>query len=466
MSTEQRRLLAVVLVPVFMALLAVSSINVVLPAIQSSIAATDTQIQWILSGYTLTFGVVLVAAGRAGDAHGRGRLFVVGLALFGLGSLASGGATDGALLDLARLVMGVGSGLLNPQTVGFIQQYFSGVLRARAFASFGAAVGLSVAIGPLMGGAFVQVFGAEWGWRATFLVNVPIALGAIVLARRWFPPSAFERDRRKGRADLDPVGMLLFGLAVLLVMLPFLERGFGPVVFVLTPLGLALLGLWVWWERRYQRRGHQPMVNLELFRIRSYANGVMLIGLQFTGITSVYAIVAMYLQNGQGATALHAALIGLPSAFATAICSTIAGRVVLRMGRRLVAIGIVTALVAILGSIGVVAAHTAWGTSVWWLAVPLTFLGAGQGMVVSPNQTLSLLEVPAANSGSAGGVMQTGQRIGTAIGIAFITATFFVVQASHGWDLAFVAAFAWIVLTILLALTVALLDIRAARRQA
>lgn len=465
MTREQRQILAVVLVPVFMSLLAVSSINVALPAIQTSIHTSETQIQWVLSGYTLVFGVILVAAGRAGDVYGRGHLFNAGLACFGIGSLLCGLAQSGAFLDAARLLMGIGSGLLNPQTVGFIQQYFTGARRARAFASFGTVVGSSVAIGPLLSGGFITVLGADWGWRLTFLINVPIALGAIWLARRWFPGSAFHRATTR-KADLDPVGMILFATSMLLIMLPFLERGAGVIIFVLTPMGLALLGFWCWWEIKYRKGGGAPMVDLGIFRTRSYRNGTLLIGLQFTGVTSVYVIVALYLQTGYGATALAAALVGLPAAFATSIASTYAGHVVLRLGRKLVAFGVVCTLVAMLLSIAVVWGHHVAGISPWWLTVTLTFLGAGQGMVVSPNQTLSLMEVPLEYSGSAGGVMQTGQRVGSAIGTAFITAVVFVVSASQGWDLAFIAGFGLIAVMVVLALAVAIVDIISTSREA
>src|SRR5699024_8606381 len=145
------------------------------------------QIQWVLSGYTLAFGVLLVAGGRAGDTFGRAKLFVAGLVLFGFGSLVAGLALNGPMLIAARIITGFGSGLLNPQTVGFIQQFFEGPRRARAFASFGSVVGVSVAIGPVLGGGLVALLGQDWGWRWTFLVNVPIAVAAIIFAYRNFP---------------------------------------------------------------------------------------------------------------------------------------------------------------------------------------------------------------------------------------------------------------------------------------
>src|SRR5699024_3655428 len=162
MTGVQKAILAVVLVPVFMSLLSIPSINVILPSVQESLDASNTAIQWVLSGYTLAFGVLLVAGGRAGDTFGRGKLFVAGLVPFGLGSLLAGFALNGPMLVAARLLTGFGSGLLNPQTVGFIQQFFDGPLRARAFASFGSVVGVSVAIGPVLGGGLIALAGPDW----------------------------------------------------------------------------------------------------------------------------------------------------------------------------------------------------------------------------------------------------------------------------------------------------------------
>ena len=467
MTKTQRAILVVVLVPLFMSLLSISSINVILPSVQESLNATTSEIQWVLSGYTLAFGVLLVAAGRAGDTYGRARLFVAGLVLFGLGALLSGLAVNGLMLVLARFVMGFGSGLLNPQTVGFIQQFFDGPRRARAFASFGSVVGVSVAIGPVLGGGLIALAGPDWGWRWTFLVNVPIAAAAIWFARRYFPAEAWQRTgpaAQGGKPDLDPIGTVAFTLGTLLVMWTFLEIDQGGIFWAMLPVGVAILIWWVWWERRYKRRGGAPMVDMALFRNRPYRNGTLLIGLFFTGSTSVWVTVAIFLQTGHGATALSAAMVGLPSAIATSISSQIAGRYVLRAGRPMVAWGMTVTLLALASSSLVVVGAQLWDWSVWWLIATLSLLGVAQGFIVSPNQTLSLIEVPAHVSGVASGVMHTGQRVGTSVGTALITSMLFGVAAAFSWNWAFVAAFGLIMLMVSIALLVAILDVRGTRR--
>src|SRR5690606_27309467 len=156
-------------------------VNVALPAIQRDLGASQSDLQWVLSGYALTFGIILVAAGRAGDVMGRGGLFLVGVGVFTVSSVAAGFAPNALWLNVARFAQGFGSGLLNPQGLGMIQYFFRGAERARAFGYLGSAVGVSVAIGPVMGGLLIEFGGPELGWRLTFLVNVPVGIIAIIL---------------------------------------------------------------------------------------------------------------------------------------------------------------------------------------------------------------------------------------------------------------------------------------------
>ncbi|WP_432790868.1 MFS transporter [Brevibacterium sp. K11IcPPYGO002] len=472
MTAEQRKILAVMLVPMFMSLLSVSIVNVILPDMQRSIGASNSAIQWVLSGYTLAFGVLLVAAGRAGDLFGRGRLFVIGVSVFALGSLISGLSPDPLVLNIARVVMGLGSGLLSPQGVGMLQQYFHGKVRGRAFGMFGTIVGVSVGIGPVLGGGLIAVLGDEWGWRSAFLINVPIALTAIILGRFWLPKSAWigtgteSASQGRRRADFDPIGLVLLGVGTLLVMLPFLERGAGAWIYALVPVGVAVVWLWVRWENRYSRRGGSPMVDMQLFRTRSFAYGASLTSMYFVGMPGIWVIVALYLQNGLGFPALHAGLIGLPSALLSAIAAQAAGRVVLTFGRKMVVLGVAIGLTGVVASALLVLAHEAWGISIWWLLLTLGITGLGQGMAISPNQTLTLAEVPVEYAGSSGGVMQTGQRVGTAIGIAIVTAVFFVVQPLAGYGAAVVAGFGFIALVIVFAGIIGLVDLARGRAKA
>lgn len=456
------RILIVLLAAIFMSLIAVSIVNVALPAIQDGVDASESDLQWVLSGYALTFGVVLVAAGRAGDIFGRGALFVLGVSVFTAASIACSFAPSAEWLNIARFVQGVGSGLLNPQGVGMIQQYFRGAERGRAFGYFGSTVGVSVAIGPVLGGLLIQLGGPDFGWRLTFLVNVPVGILTLVLALLWFPKPLLRRRPEgqgvKARSSMDPIGSLLLGLAVLAILFPFMESRTSASTWLLLPVGIVLVVAWVKWERRYAARGRSPMVDLTIFRTRSFTNGTVIVTLYFLGMTSIWVIVALYMQQGAGKTALEAGLVGIPSAILSALASNWAGRRVIKYGRKIVIAGLYCALVGLGLSVGVALLHDAIGLSVWWLMLTLSFIGIAQGSVISPNQTLTLAEVPLQYAGSSGAIMQTGQRMGTSIGIAVITAAVFVSLQVTGWSTAVAVGFSLIAVVVLAALLMAYKD--------
>ncbi|MHB1063754.1 MAG: MFS transporter [Georgenia sp.] len=478
---RRSRILLVLLIPIAMALIAVSSINVALPTISEGLGATDSDLQWVLAGYALTFGITLVPAGRAGDVLGRGSFFVLGLAVFSLASLACGLAPTPMFLNLARFVQGIGAGLYNPQTMGMIQQYWKGMDRARAFALFGTVVAASVAVGPVLAGVIIETFGTDIGWRATFLINLPIGVLGCALALAWFP---FGKERKRlaarraarlakrartatgpapavlrEKVDLDPIGSLLLALAVLAVMLPFMSRG-SALMWLIVPVGLLVLLLWTRWERWYKARGHAPMVDLALFSFPSFSNGAAVGGTFFLGSTSIFVVVALYLQNGLGVSALETGLIGLPNAVVSAFSSMWSGRRALSRGRTIIVGALTLVIAGALLSVGVVLLVEAAGISFWWLALTLMIPGLGQGALGSANQTLSLEDVPSTYGGTAGGVKSTAERIGTAIGTAMITAILFAVVAVGTWERGFAAAFLAISLCLLVSLAFAVRDRR------
>ena len=461
------RILMVLLVAIFMSLIGVSIVNVALPSIQHGLDATESDAQWVLSGYALTFGIVLVAAGRAGDLMGRGGFFIVGVVVFTASSVAAGLAPSPDALNAARFVQGLGSGLLNPQGVGMIQQYFQGAERGKAFGYFGSVVGVAVGIGPVLGGFLIKAGGPDFGWRLTFLVNVPIGLLCLTLALLWFPRPLLVRTRNRvghrvarSSRSLDPVGSVLLGLAVLAVLFPFVESAWSPWIWVLLPVGGGLAWAWVGWERRYRATGRSPMVDLGIFSTRSFTNGSIIVMLYFLGMTSIWVLVALYLQDGLGRSALQAGAVGIPSALISAVAAHWAGNRVAMHGRRIVIGGLLFAVLGLLLSIAVVLLRQDGHVSEWWLVLSLSLIGVAQGSVITPNQTLTLAEVPLAYAGSSGAIMQTGQRIGTSVGIAVITSAVFGVLTVASWATAVAIGFGMILLVVLLALAVALQDQR------
>lgn len=460
---SRNRILAILLLSMAMSLIAVSSVNVALPALEDGLGATSSDLQWVLSGFALAVGITLIPAGRAGDVLGRGTFFVVGAAIFTVASVLCGIAPNPGLLNVARIAQGIGAGLFSPQVTGMIQQYFNGGGRAKAFALLGVVISASVAVGPVLAGWIIQTVGDEAGWRWAFYLYLPIGLACVVGALLWFP---FETERarrrnpdaRRGRIDLDPVGTVLITALVLAIMYPFMAR--QPVAWLLLAVAPFLAWAWITWERRYAADGREPLVNLGLFEYRSFRNGLLIIGAAFLGVTTTFAVMAIFLQSGLGVSPMMTGLIGLPNAIASALAAIYTARFVMTRGRRLVVVSLLILLTGILLSILVAWLIGHHGISFWWLAGTLTLNGVGMGMLTSANQTLTMQDIPAHHGGTASGFKQTVERITTALGNAAITSLFFVFVEAGSWADGVVWAYAAIALCLVGAIAVALMDHR------
>ena len=411
----------------FMTLLDVSITNVALPSISDATGAGPSELQWIVSGYTLTFGLVPVLAGRLGDDHGRKLVFQVGVVGFALTSVMAGLAPTPELLIAARVLQGVFGGLINPQVSGLVQQMFGPAERGRAFGALGTTVGVGVALGPMIGGLLIALGGPELGWRLVFFVNVPVALVVLVLARRLLPETPTA-----GRHRLDVGGALLLGGATFCVLFAAVElEQLGPVVLALLAPGALLLLAFYRRERRLTRARHDPLVDLRLFRHGSYTSGVVLALLYFPAQAGIPLVLTLFFQRGLGYSALHTALSVTAFAVGSAVAAQTAGRFVTRVGRPLTVAG--TALFGV-GAVGLaVAAHLAPpDRAAYAMALPLLVMGLGNGAVITPNQALTLASVDPAVGSTAGGVLQTAQRVGLAVGQAVIGAAFFAAVAGPG----------------------------------
>lgn len=422
------RILGVTLVVGFMVLLDVTIVNVAIPSMRAGLDTTAGTIQWVVSGYALALGLVLVSGGRLGDAHGRRRIMLVGLAGFVLASAAAGLAPHVSVLIAARLVQGVAAGLLTPQSSGLIQTLFRGRERGIAFGLFGFTVSVSSAIGPVLGGLLIAAFGEETGWRWIFLVNVPIGLVLLVAIARLVPGRDATADDVDTRQDAR--GAVLLGLAVLAVLYPVVSAESGsrwPFVLLLAAPVLAVA--FVRHERRVVDAGGAPLLDLGLLsRTPGYASGILVGSLYFTGFTGVFLVLSVHLQDGLGLTPLHAGLLLTPFAVGSAVASPLAGRLVTRVGRPLTVIALTVMMVG-LALLAALAPSSGDGLAWLLLGAPLLVAGLGGGAVVSPNITLSLEDVPPRMGGAAGGALQTGQRLGAAIGAAVLMTAY---QAAAG----------------------------------
>ncbi|MGY1643484.1 MFS transporter [Geodermatophilus sp. SYSU D00703] len=458
------RALWVTLVVGFMSLLDVSIVSVALPSLQRDLAASPATVQWVVSGYALTFAMALVPAGRLGDALGRRRLFLVGLSLFVLCSAAAGAAPSVGLLVAARLAQGLAAGCLAPQNSGLIQQLFRGTERGRAFGLFGATVGISTAVGPVVGGLILALAPGPGGWRWIFYVNVPIGVVAFALAWRLLPRGG---SGQRGRIDVG--GVLLLGAGALAVLLPLVQAESGGLgrLWWLFPVGAAVLAGFVAWERRVVTRGGEPVFDPRLVtETRGYAIGAALATVYFVGFSGIWLVFALFFQTGLDYTPLQSGLTVTPFAIGAAVSAVVAGRLVERFGRVITVVGLVLVMTG-LATVGVVLLTVPPSAVGWAAAAGLLVGGIGGGCVISPNVTMTLRDVPVRMAGAAGGGLQTAQRFGAAIGTAALPGLFYVVLGATGGDhpSAAAAGLAVAVAGVGAALVLAVVDLRRSRRR-
>ncbi|WRS29221.1 MFS transporter [Actinomycetaceae bacterium MB13-C1-2] len=481
---DRNWMLVVLLISLALTLLQVSSVNNLLPSVESAMSASESGIQMILSGYALAVGITLVPAGRLGDIFGRSSLWVIGLAIFTIASLGCGLAGTITQLNLMRVLQGIGGGFFSPQVTGLIQQYFQGKSRARAFGYMGLVVSASVAVGPLLSGSLVALLGEDPGWRYSFFINVPLGLIGLAAAWKFLPfgkerrtlgPHADEveeeyeeqevaaghrpRKRRGERIDLDPVGMVMLMLAVLGIMLPFMLHGVSWRWFLLIG-AFILLGLWVLWELWYAKRGHFPMVDMKMFEIRSFSYCTAISALQFLGSATIFVVLALFLQDGLGVSALMVGIVGLPNAIASGYAAVWSGKRALEHGKGIQVFALAAMLVSLLLLIAGFWGVIRLGWSIYWLILPIIPMGFGAGCMGAANQTQAMMDVPPAHGGTAGGLQQMTQRITTAIGNALVTGVLFSVYGggknTDGWLLGASAGLGVIALFLACALTLAI----------
>ncbi len=451
----------------FMTLLDVSVTNVALPSIARATGAGNSGLQWIVSGYTLAFGLVPVLAGRLGDDHGRRRMFQVGVAGFVVTSALSGLSPTTGVLIASRVLQGLSGGLINPQVSGLVQQMFRGHERGKAFGTIGTMVGTATALGPVIGGGLIALGGEHLGWRLVFFVNVPIGIAVLVLARRYLPDSG-----RHGHHRLDVGGAALLGASTFCVLFAAVQYdALHDLRLMWLVVPAVVLGFFLRRrESRLTRERKDPLVDLRLFRTPSYTAGVVLALAFFPAQAGLPLVLALYYQRGLGYSALESGLGITAFAVGSALSATVAGRFVTRIGRPLVVgaaalfgLGaIALAVVALLFS-----GHSPVPAALL-LAGPLFLMGCGSGSLITPNQTLTLMEVDPVTGSTAGGVLQTAQRIGLALGQAIVGAVFFVAISGkgatgygHGLAVAVAAALGFVAL----ALVVGVVDLRTNRRR-
>ncbi|WP_426310721.1 MFS transporter [Cellulosimicrobium sp. E-16] len=422
-------MLRVCLATGFVTLLDSAILTVAAPALRTELGATTAQLQWILAGYSLTFGLALVPAGRLGDRLGRGGPLAVGLALFAAGSLVGATASDADVLVAARLLQGVGAGTANPQVIGLLQDHYAGPARARALGAYASTGAFAMVLSPLVGGGILSALGPAAGWRAAVGLAAPLGLAVAVLALRVLRRGSTGAGRRTppgGRVGVgfDVVGLVLVTLVTLGLLVPFVAEGPRAVVLPLS-LGVlvAAVGALVVWEPRYARRGRTPVLAPALLRSPTYVLGCVVAAFSFGAALGYSAVLMLFLQDGAGLSPVQAGLVTTPGAIASVVAANLSWRLFRRFGRRGVTVAVgAKALVAAGTALAVAVAPTT--TVVAVLVVSQVLTGAVAGLTISPNQALTLEGAPGTERGVAGAALQLVQRVAATVCIAAMTGTF------------------------------------------
>lgn len=422
--------LASVMTALFMVLLDVSIVNVAIPAIRSNLAANNADIQFVIAGYGLAYAVLLITGGRLGDIFGRKRLFIIGMSGFVIASALCGLAQSAIMLDLSRVLQGAMAAMMYPQVLSVIQVTFPPQERAKVFGFVGAVIGIATITGPLAGGLIIRndITGGSWRW--IFLVNLPIGIAALIAATR-----LISESRAPNATRLDVVGVVLATAGILLLVYPLVEgqvAGWPAWTFICMAISPVMLVLFILYERSLPSTRF-PLVQLSLFRIRSFAVGVAISAVFIAGIPAFFFTFSLMLQVGLGFSALNAGLTTIPWSLSSAVASAMSTRVAPRLGKYTIAIGSVLLVVGMLGVIGTLHLQ---GTKVtgWDLIPSFVISGLGLGTVIAPLLNIILAGVPGRDAGSASGVLTTFQQLGGAIGVAVVGVVFFGLLSSRAAD--------------------------------
>ena len=385
-------------------------VNVALPAIHRSFRSSVSGLQWTIDAYTLVLASLLMLAGSTADRIGRRRVFQVGLVVFSLGSLLCGLAPSLGMLIAARVIQAVGGSMLNPVAMSIVRNVFEDPReRAQAIGAWGATFGLSMALGPVVGGALVD----SVGWRAVFFVNVPIGLLGIILTAAFVPESRAPRPRR-----LDPAGQVLVIAALASLTYAIIDAprsgwtsagtlglfGFSAASF----LALVL----------YELRRREPLLEMRFFRSAPFSGASAIAIATFAGIGGFLFLNTLYLQDVRGLSPLHAGLYLLPMAAMLLIFSPLSGRLVGSRGARPPLIAAAIALIAA----GLMLTRLSPTTPTAYLLASYFLFGIGVGLVNPPITNTAVSGMPPAQAGVAAAVASTSRQVGMTLGVAVIGA--------------------------------------------
>ncbi|OZD57982.1 MFS transporter [Rhodococcus sp. 06-1460-1B] len=411
------------LLAVTMQMIDVTAVTVALPTIARDLDASGTQQVWIPTAYLLAFACALLSMARAGEVFGRRTVFVTGTALFAVTSVLCAYAPTVELLVLARVLQGLAGAAMSAQTVAIVTAAYSGTRRTTAFALYGGTAGLAGLAGPSIGAALLHLDILGAGWRALFLINVPIAAAAIVLGRRFVAPGTEQVPAGHG-GRFDPVGAVLWSIAALLIVCPVMISSSVAAALPAVALGLTTLAGFAMWERRRRAAGAHVMVNIGVFGERGFSVGCAVSALVYGTFTGFVLTMSVTLQSGLGESASTVGAITVPFALGAVLASVAAPISFHHWDSRVVAAGAAAMGLALL-VLGVTTEYLDRAGFPWWAVVPLGVLGAGLGSVIAPLQSTIVAGVAPHAIGSASGILPTVQQVGSAVGTAVTGALYF-----------------------------------------
>jgi EmrB/QacA subfamily drug resistance transporter len=408
--TYRRRMLilAICCMSLLIVSLDVTIVNVALPSIQRELHASVSGLQWIIDAYTLVLASFLMLSGSTADRVGRRRVFQTGLVAFTLGSGLCSLAPSLGWLVVFRMVQALGGSMLNPVALSIIANTFVEPReRARAIGIWGAVVGISMSLGPVVGGVLVE----SVGWRGIFWVNIPVGIAALVLTARFVPESRAEHARK-----IDPAGQLLIIVTLAALIYGIIE---GPasgwssprIIACFCVAAGALAGL-----IGYEPRRREPLIDLRFFRSAPFSGATLVAVCAFAALGGFLLLNTLYLQNVRGYSALMAGLYTVPMAAMSIVCAPLSGRIVGARGPRL---PLVLAAVAITVS-GLMLTRLTGTTSLTWLVTAYVLFGIGFGLVNAPITNTAVSGMPRAQAGVAAAVASTSRQIGQSLGVAII----------------------------------------------
>ena len=416
-------ILVILLLGAFMDMLDTMIINIAIPSIQSGLHAGSAAAQWTANAYILGLALLIITGGRLGDIFGRKKIFMLGIALFTIASAFSGFAATIHILIFSRAIQGIMAAVMVPQVLSYIQVLFTPKERAGALGAYSGISAFATVGGPLLAAFLIKINFLGLGWRAIFLINIPVGVGIFIAAA-----IALEESKSENPLHVDIPGTLLAMTSLILLLVPLVQGNSleWPVwTYVSMAASLVVGFLFVVYEKHRMKLNRSPLIALNLFRFKSFIGGVSVFTLLMTAMSGYFLVFTFYLQMGLRFTPLRAVLTALPfSLMVPAMAGFSVMKLAPKHGRKVVVSGLI--LLA-LGLAGVELIMHEAGTSLsnWQLLPVLLIGGAGMGMVVAPLTDFSLSQVPGQDAGSASGILNMMQQVGSSIGIAILGTIFF-----------------------------------------